>query len=166
MTKNNEGSPRIDFLLTFEPIGKRFYAEMKADLLQYSVNYYSDSKAELVEDFKHFQSGFIKYVKYLRILSKGFKITVGDIEYIGLLTLQEARLISGTSDYEIAKCMGISLDYLKRWEDGKAKRSPKYDQGYSHYRSLHLPELPIDAIDWSLEQQKKPLPHSNEEKAH
>lgn len=129
------------------PIGDVFQAKMEMiafNTLFHVATSQAKTEEELRNDFEYFKSGFTKLLKLI-IADKSEGFTPKEER----ITWKEARVMKGIHPYILAERMGITLEYLKRLEEGTAKRGLNVDQAYIHFQSTYNRGMMIDWIDWS-----------------
>lgn len=152
MTVNKLTSENLTFALEISKAGNAFIGTMVAIGGSYhGVSYQAKTEEELRDDFEYFKSGFLRLNS---LLKKGIERCVPDELAI---TFKEARIMAGIHPAILAERTGISLSYLKKLENGEAKRSLSYGEAFNHYRSTFVEGMKMDFIDWHNERQKKPL---------
>lgn len=152
LTVNKATEENLVFGLEIMEVGAAYHGTFVVTGQEYhGVGYQAKSEEEILSDFEYFKSGFLKLQA---LLEEGIQKNVPRERCI---TLKEARIMSGIHPAILAERLGISLDYLKRMEEGEAKQGFTWSQAYTHYQSTYVKGSKMDFIEWGTKEQKKPL---------
>lgn len=152
LTVNKATEANLVFGLEVMEVGEAFHGTFVVTGSEYhGVGYQAKSEEEIQSDFEFFKSGFLKLQA---LLSEGIERNVPREKCI---TFKEARIMSGIHPAILAERLGISLDYLKRLEEGEAKQGLTWNQAFTLYQSTYVKGTKMDFIEWGTKEQKKPL---------
>lgn len=150
ITRKVESAEGVAFELDIVKVGEAFVGKMMANGDKFHVSHnQARTLDEVYVNFEIFKSGFLKAQKLIAEGPvDGFR---RDEERI---TFKEARILGGVHLAVLAERMGISMNLLKRLENGEAKQGVKFEAALTHFRETRINGLLLDHIDWSLAQQK------------